>query len=72
MKWSDLTPFLEEHPFSYDIALGKDDAVQIFGYAFPRHVILDGEGKVAYDVLGLSSNTVDQIDAVIGSLLSEL
>ena len=39
-------------------------AVQIFGYAFPRHVILDGEGKVAYDVLGLSSNTVDQIDAV--------
>ena len=71
-EMADLTPFLEEHPFSYDIALGKDEAVQIFGYAFPRHVILDGEGKVAYDVLGLSSNTVDQIDAVIGSLLSEL
>ena len=67
-----LSPFLQKHPFSYDIALGKDDAVQVFGYAFPRHVIIDGEGKVAYDVLGLSSNTVDQIDAVIGSLLSEL
>ena len=71
-EMADLTPFLKKHPFSYDIALGKDEAVQIFGYAFPRHVILDGEGKVAYDVLGLSSNTVDQIDAVIGSLLSEL
>ena len=69
---ADLTPFLQEHPFSYDIALGKDEAVQIFGYAFPRHVILDGEGKVAYDFLGYSPDVTDKIDAVIGSLLSEL
>ena len=71
-EMADLTPFLQEHPFSYDIALGKDEAVQIFGYAFPRHVILDGEGKVAYDFLGYSPDVTDKIDAVIGSLLSEL
>ena len=67
-----LPPFLQKHPFSYDIALGKEDALQIFGYAFPRHVILDSEGKVAYDVLGYSADATDKMDAVIGSLLSEL
>ena len=67
-----LPPFLQKHPFSYDIALGKEDAMQIFGYAFPRHVILDSEGKVAYDVLGYSADATDKMDAVIGSLLSEL
>ena len=46
--------------------------MQIFGYAFPRHVILDSEGKVAYDVLGYSADATDKMDAVIGSLLSEL
>ncbi len=67
-----LPPFLQKHPFSYDIALGKEDALQIFGYAFPRHVILDSEGKVAYDVLGYNADATDKMDAVIGSLLSEL
>ena len=67
-----LSPFLQKHPFSYDIALGNGEAMQIFGYAFPRHVILDSEGKVAYDVLGYSADATDKMDAVIGSLLSEL
>ena len=68
----ELKQFLEEHPFAYDIALGNDEAVRIFGQGYPRNVILDGAGKVIYDYHGFSSDSTDRIDAVIGSLLSEL
>ena len=71
-EMAELTPFLKKHPFTYDIALGKDEAVHIFGQGYPRHVIIDRTGKVAYDVLGYSPDTTDRMDAVIGSLLSEL
>ena len=69
---AELPPFLEKHPFTYDIAVANDEVVRTFGTAYPRHVIVNGEGKVVLDLIGLSSNTVDQIDTVIGSLLSEL
>ena len=68
----ELKQFLEEHPFAYDIALGNDEAVRIFGQGYPRNVILDSAGKVIYDVHGFGSDSTDRIDAVIGSLLSEL
>ena len=68
----ELKQFLEEHPFAYDIASGNDEAVRIFGQGYPRNVILDSDGKVIYDVHGFSSDSTDRIDAVIGSLLSEL
>ena len=71
-EMADLTPFLEKHPFTFDIALADDEAVHIFGQGYPRHVIIDGDGKVVYDVHGYSPDTADRIDAVIGSLLSEL
>ena len=68
----ELKQFLEEHPFAYDIALGNDEAVRIFGQGYPRNVILDSDGNVIYDVHGFSSDSTDRIDTVIGSLLSEL
>ena len=71
-KMAELTPFLKKHPFTYDIALANDEAVQVFGQGYPRHTIIDCEGKVAYDVLGYSADATDKMDAVIGSLLSEL
>ena len=71
-EMAELTPFLKKHPFTYDVALGDDEAVQIFGQGYPRHVIIDREGKVTYDVLGYSPDITDRMDAVIGSLLSEL
>ena len=69
---AELPPFLEKHPFIYDIAVANDETVRIFGRGYPRHVIIDGDGKVVLDLTGLSPNTVGQIDTVIGSLLSEL
>ena len=71
-EMAELPPFLEKHPFIYDIAVANDEATRILGTAYPRHVIVNDEGKVVLDLTGLSSNTVDQIDEVIGSLLSEL
>ena len=71
-EMADLTPFLEKHPFTFDIALADDEAVHVFGQGYPRHVIIDGDGKVVYDVHGYSPDTADRIDMVIGSLLSEL
>ena len=70
-KMAELTPFMKKHPFTYDIALANDEAVQVFGQGYPRHTIIDCEGKVAYDVLGYSADATDKMDAVIGSLLSE-
>ena len=69
---AELPPFLEKHPFTFDIALANDEAVHVFGQGYPRHVVIDGEGKVVYDVHGYSPDTTDRIDGVIGSLLSEL
>ena len=69
---AELPPFLKKHPFIYDIAVANDEAARILGTAYPRHVIVNDEGKVVLDITGLSSSTVDQIDAVIGSLLSGL
>ena len=69
---AELPPFLEKHPFTYDIAVANYEAARILGTAYPRHVIVNGEGKVVLDITGLSANTVDQIDTAIGSLLSEL
>ena len=69
---AELIPFLKKHPFIYDIAVANGEVVHTFGTAYPRHVIVSGEGKVVLDITGLSSDTVDQIDTVIGSLLSEL
>ena len=71
-EMADLTPFLEKHPFTFDIALADDEAVRIFGQGYPRNVILDSDGKVIYDVHGFSSDSTARIDAAIGSLLSEL
>ena len=71
-EMADLTPFLEKHPFTFDIALADDEAVHVFGQGYPRHVIIDSDGKVAYDIHGYSPDTADRIDMVIGSLLSEL
>ena len=68
----ELTPFLEKHPFTYDIALADEEAVHVFGQGYPRHVIIDGDGKVVYDVHGYSPDITDRLDRVIGSLLSEL
>ena len=70
---ADLPPFLKRHPFTYDIALGDEEAMRILGQIYPRHVIIDGDGKVVLDLNGGSSGVIDQIDAVISSLLvSEL
>ena len=71
-EMAELTPFLEKHPFTFDIALANDEAVHVFGQGYPRHVVIDGEGKVVYDVHGYSPDTADRIDGVIGALLSEL
>ena len=70
---ADLPPFLKRHPFAYDIALGDEEAMRILGQIYPRHVIIDGDGKVVLDLNGGSSGVIEKIDAVIGSLLvSEL
>ncbi len=71
-EMAELTPFLQKHPFTFDIALADDEAVHVFGQGYPRHVIIDGDGKVAYDIHGYSPDTADRLDRVIGSLLSEL
>ena len=70
---ADLPPFLKRHPFAYDIALGDEEALRILGQIYPRHVIIDGDGKVVLDLNGGSSGVIEKIDAVISSLLvSEL
>ena len=69
---AELVAFLENKTFAYDVARGGEDAVRLFGQGYPRHVIIDSDGTVRYDVHGYSSDSADNIDAIIGTLLSEL
>ena len=72
-EMAELPPFLKKYPFAYDIALGDEEAMRVLGQIYPRHVIIDGDGKVVLDINSGSSDVIDQIDSVISSLLvSEL
>ena len=66
-----LVRFLKRHEFDYDHALGSSDHTEIFGETFPRHVVVDGNGIVAFDRRGAGSQIPTEIGKAVQSLLAD-
>jgi thiol-disulfide isomerase/thioredoxin len=68
---SELTPFLQKHPFAYRQTLATDSSRSVLGDEYPRHVILGADGKVAYTSAGSSAQAVSDLKAVLDRLLKK-
>ncbi|PAP75263.1 TlpA family protein disulfide reductase [Rubrivirga marina] len=66
----DVDRLLARFPFDYTQTLGDDTATALFGEAFPRHVVLDREGRVVFDTSGGSEGTGDELAPEIEAALA--
>jgi len=57
--------FLSHRPFRYRQAVTDPDQGTVLGQAFPRHVVVDGEGIVVFDQVGYESGGLDAMRAAI-------
>ena len=67
---SEISNFLKEKQFLYQqfVHVEKDDS--LFGSAFPRNIIIDSQGAIAYDRIGGSVNGSIEMEEVLNKLLS--
>jgi thiol-disulfide isomerase/thioredoxin len=66
----DVDRLLARFPFDYTQTLGDDTATALFGETFPRHVVLDREGRVVYDTTGGSEDIGDELAPEIEAALA--
>ena len=57
--------FLSHRPFRYRQAVTDPEQGTVLGQAFPRHVVVDGEGIVVFDQVGYESGGLDAMRAAI-------
>jgi peroxiredoxin len=57
--------FLAEKEFAYQQALFNDQTVELFGGAFPRNLVIDRNGSIAYNELGANEDQWEKIDQVL-------
>ena len=65
-----LDRFLQRHTFDYIHTLGSSEHTEIFGKSFPRHVVVNRDGVVAFDRRGAGPQTATEIGTAIQSLLA--
>ena len=68
-KKEHITHFLESREFNYIQTLANHDAVELFGESYPKHVIIDSEGRIDYYSTGGGQNTHLEIERIIRGLL---
>ena len=54
--------FLEQRDFAYRQALSNERAVEVFGRAYPRNVIIDARGTVVYDHTGAREGFYKEVE----------
>lgn len=59
--------FIEEHPFKYIQGFTTRELTELFGEIFPRHIVVDKDGKILLNKLGGSKQIGDEIDSIISS-----
>ena len=64
-----VTHFLESREFDYIQTLSNNDAAKLFGDSYPKHVIINSEGKIGYYSTGGGPNTYLEIEKIIKGLL---
>ncbi|RMI08902.1 MAG: TlpA family protein disulfide reductase [Calditrichaeota bacterium] len=65
----ELQDFFTSHRFLYRQTLANEQAAQLMGNVFPRHVIIDQEGRIAFNQSGGSQDKAQELEAVIVRLL---
>jgi peroxiredoxin len=66
--------FLAENEFAYKHRLYNDQTVKLFGGVFPRNLVIDRNGKIAYNELGANENQwvkLDQVLQLVASISKE-
>ncbi len=61
--------FIEKHPFNYLQGFTTKELTELFGEIFPRHIVVDKNGKILMNKLGGSKQIGDEIDSIISSKL---
>jgi len=60
-----INNFLAKNEFAYNHALYNDQTVELFGGAFPRNLVVDRNGNIAYNELGANEDQWEKIDQVL-------
>lgn len=64
--------FLEKTPFAYQIVPNCQVVANDYGVSsYPTHIIIDQNGKIAFETSGLSANTVENVKQTIDQLLTQ-
>lgn len=63
-----LSRFLKEYKFSYQQGYSHDDLSLLFEKSFPRHLIIDKNGKIIFNAGGLP-DIYEKLDNIIKSVL---
>lgn len=63
--------FLESNSFLYEQCYSDDESPLYFGAPTPRHLIIDRNNKIVFNLLGGSKDTFKQLETVIEQLLQK-
>ncbi|HRP51957.1 MAG TPA: TlpA disulfide reductase family protein [Fluviicola sp.] len=70
-KKEKIEEFLIRTPIDYSILLTEDIPQAFNVKAFPTLYIIDSNGKVRYSQIGLSDNTYEDLNEILGKLINE-
>ena len=59
--------FIEKNPFKYLQGFTTKELTDLFGEIFPRHIIVDKDGKILLNKLGGSKQIGEELDSIIGA-----
>ncbi|MEO8231284.1 MAG: TlpA disulfide reductase family protein [Ignavibacteriota bacterium] len=61
--------FIKKHPFKYIQGFGSETLNEFFGEIFPRHIIINRDGRILLNKLGGSKQIGKELDSIITSRL---
>lgn len=67
---AELAAALVGRTFGYQQTVAGEDAEALMSDGFPRHIILDADGRVLFDTLGGSEDMGETLGAVLGPILA--
>ena len=66
-----ISKFLSNHEFNYKHFFADSTNSSIMGDSYPRNLIIDKSGNIAFDKVGGSENKANELEKVIKRLLAE-
>ncbi len=69
---SNHSKFIEKHPFKYLPGFTTRELTELFGEIFPRHIIVDKDGKILLNKLGGSKQIGKELETLLRNNLKSL